>query len=60
MQEFFGPLRAPSVAKDHVFGALQNRTANEALAAGTPAREVWFAVCDSFDVPDALRWGLPD
>ena len=33
---------------------------NQALAAGVPPRSVWFAVCDSFDVPATLRWGLPD
>jgi len=60
MQAQFGPLRARSVAMDHVFGALGDRTADEALSAGVPARNVWFAVCDSFDVPQTLRWGLPD
>ena len=59
MMEHFG-LRARSVAKDHVFGVLGDRTADQALAAGIPARDVWFAVCDSFDVPATLRWGLPD
>ena len=34
MQAQFGPLRAPSVARDHVFSALAGRTADEALAAG--------------------------
>ncbi len=56
----FGPLRAPSVAMDHVFGVLGDRTADEALADGVPARTVWFAVCDAFEVPDSLRFGLPD
>ncbi len=59
MKEHFG-LRAASVACDHVFSVLGDRTADQALSAGIPAREVWFAVCDSFDVPDPLRWGLPD
>jgi hypothetical protein len=60
MQTQFGSLRAPSVASDHVFSALDGRTANEALAAGEDPKAVWFAVCDAFDVPDALRYGLPD
>ena len=59
MSEYFGN-RARSVAKDHVFGALGDRTADQAIDAGLPAREVWFAVCDAFDVPSTLRWGLPD
>lgn len=60
MQEQFGPLRAPSVAQDHVFGALDGLTANEALAAGQDPRRVWRAVCEAFDVPEPLRHGLPD
>ena len=60
MQEQFGPLRAPSVAHDHVFGALQGRTADQAIADGEDPKLVWRAVCDDFDVSDALRFGLPD
>ena len=60
MQSQFGPLRAPSVARDHVFSALDGRTADEALAAGEDPKAVWFAVCDDFDVPDSMRYGLPD
>ena len=48
------------MASDHVFSALGGRTADEALAAGEDPKVVWFAVCDDFDVPDALRYGLPD
>lgn len=59
MTEFFGN-RARSVAKDHVFGTLGDRTADQAIEAGLPPREIWFAVCDAFDVPSTLRWGLPD
>lgn len=60
MVAHFGPLRASSVAIDHVFRVLGERTADQALAAGIPPREVWFAVCDDFDVDESLRWGLPD
>lgn len=60
MQTQFGPLRAPSVAADHVFSALDGLTADQALAAGFDPKAVWFAVCDDFDVPDTLRYGLPD
>ncbi len=59
MAEHFGN-RSRSVAKDHVFGVLGERTADQAIDAGIPPREVWFAVCDAFDVPATLRWGLPD
>ena len=60
MEAQFGPVRARSVAMDHVFSVLGDRTADQALDAGLPVRDVWFAVCDAFDVPDRLRWGLPD
>lgn len=60
MQAQFGPLRAPSVAHDHVFAALDGRTVDQALAAGEDPKRVWTAVCDDFDVPDGLRYGLPD
>ena len=60
MVAHFGDLRAPSVARDHVFSALAGRTADEALAAGEDPKVIWRAVCDDLDVSDALRYGLPD
>lgn len=60
MQAHFGPVRAPSVAQDHVFGVLGDRSADAALAAGVDPRQVWRAVCDAFDVPELLWHGLPD
>ena len=60
MQAQFGPLRAPSVSHDHVFGALQGRTADQAIADGEDPKLVWRAVCDDFDVSDSLRYGLSD
>ena len=60
MQAQFGALRAPSVAQDHVFSALDGRTVDEALAGGEDPKVVWRAVCDDFDVPNSLRFGLPD
>jgi len=60
MEAQFGPSRAPSVARDHIFSALDGRTADEALAGGEDPKAVWFAVCDAYDIPEALRYGLPD
>lgn len=60
MAAHFGPARAASVAADHVFSALGGRTVDRALDAGEDPKRVWFAVCDDFDVPEALRHGLPD
>ncbi|MGN6501310.1 MAG: DUF3046 domain-containing protein [Pseudolysinimonas sp.] len=43
--------------RDTVIVALGNRTPQEALAAGVPAREVWLALCEVQDVPPARRHG---
>jgi hypothetical protein len=53
----FGRARSRSLIRDHVLTALGNRTAEQALASGDDAREVWFALCDDLDVPAARRWG---
>jgi len=55
MREQFGDVYAESVAKDYVLSNLGGRTVNEALADGEDAKVVWRAVCDTFNVPDALR-----
>ena len=60
MRAHFGVHRAASVAADHMFAALGGRTADQALQAGVSAKRVWQVVCDDFDVPEALRHGLPD
>lgn len=60
MAAHFGPLRAPSVARDHVFAELGDRTADQALEVGISPKRVWAQMCLEFDVPPALRHGLPD
>ncbi len=60
MTAHFGPLRAPSVAKDHVFAALGDRSVDQALEAGISPKRVWAQVCVDFDVPRAMHHGLPD
>jgi hypothetical protein len=57
----FGRL-GPVLLRDTVVVELGNRTADEALAAGVPAREVWLALCRAEGVPRS-RWygaGRPD
>jgi hypothetical protein len=47
--------------RDQVLVQLGNRTPADALEAGVPAREVWFALCAAQEVPRE-RWhgaGLP-
>lgn len=60
MNAQFGSLRAPSVAKDHVFTELGGRTVDQALEVGIAPKTVWQRVCVEFDVPPALHHGLPD
>jgi Protein of unknown function (DUF3046) len=55
MRAQFGEAYAESVAKDQVLAALGDRTVNQALADGEDAKNVWHAVCDTFDVPERLR-----
>jgi hypothetical protein len=60
MDDEFGPAYAGSLARDHVLGALQERTALQAIADGVPPREVWEAICDDMDVPAERRLGRDD
>jgi hypothetical protein len=55
MAEEFGPIRAASLATDHVFAELDGQTVNEALEAGWDPKEVWRVVCAAFDVPPERR-----
>lgn len=55
MSQEFGEMRADMLARDHVFSALGSRTVDQALAAGLPAKEIWRAVCEAFEVPPERR-----
>lgn len=55
LAEEFGALHADTIARDHVFSALGGRTVDQALDAGIPAKDVWRAVCDAFEVPTERR-----
>jgi hypothetical protein len=60
MEDEFGTAYAGALARDHVVGALDNRTVVQALAAGVPPREVWEALCADMDVPPERRLGRDD
>lgn len=51
------PGRTSSVLNDLVLTPFAGRTAKEALAAGVPPREIWFALCDEMEVPENRRHG---
>lgn len=57
MEEQFGRGYAPVVASQTVLDAADNRTADEALAAGMPPLAVWQAVCRQHDLPDSAWLG---
>ena len=42
----------------HAHGPLGGGTAQEALDAELPPRDVWVALCDAMDVPEDRRHGL--
>ena len=60
MDDEFGQAYAGSLARDHVLGALGDRTALQAIADGVPPRDVWEALCDDMDVPPEHRLGRDD
>lgn len=55
MGRCFGDAYAESVASDQVITALGGQTVQEALAAGVATKDVWRAVCQTFDVPARER-----
>ena len=57
VDEEFGRAHGRTLVRDHVLMELGNRTAEQALEEGEPAREVWFALAASLDVPPEQRWG---
>ncbi|MFF1541302.1 DUF3046 domain-containing protein [Microbacterium sp. NPDC058269] len=50
--------RASSLVNDLGLSAVGGRTAIEALADGTPPRDIWLALCAEMDVPDDRRHGV--
>ncbi|GAB2681305.1 DUF3046 domain-containing protein [Saccharopolyspora gloriosae] len=55
MAEEFGRLRAEMLAEDHVMSELGGRTVDEALEAGFSPKQVWLALCNTFEVPASRR-----
>ena len=49
--------RSLSLVSDLVLTQLSGRTADEALDAGVPPRDIWLALCAETDVPLERRHG---
>ncbi|GIG27949.1 DUF3046 domain-containing protein [Cellulomonas marina] len=60
VDEVLGRAQGRVLAQELVLGAVGGRSAQEALDAGVPPRDVWHALCDALEVPDARRWGQDD
>ena len=58
VSEEFGESFGTALMRDLVLGELDNRTADQAIAAGLPARAVWLALCRECDVPESRRHGV--
>jgi hypothetical protein len=54
----FGDGYGRVVTRDLVLTPLGGRTAEEAIAGGVPAREVWLALCAETDVPESRWYGV--
>ncbi len=53
----FGESFGAALMRDLVLDDLGNLTSEQALTAGTPARDVWLALCRANDVPESHRHG---
>ncbi|MCU1423745.1 MAG: hypothetical protein JWM51_36 [Microbacteriaceae bacterium] len=58
MAEEFSEAYGRVLTRDLVLDAVGGLTADQALAAGVPARSVWIALCDASDVPAERRYGV--
>ena len=54
----FGEGYGNVLTHDLVLGSLGGRTAEQAIKAGMPTREIWLALCDATDVPAERRYGV--
>jgi hypothetical protein len=46
------------LSRDLVLSSIGSRTAEQAIAAGVPVREVWLALCEAQEVPRERRHGV--
>lgn len=53
----FGDSFGSVLVRDLVLDDLSNLTAEQALSAGVPPRDVWLALCRANDVPPSRRHG---
>ena len=57
VDEVLGRAQGRVLAASLRLGALDDRTAEAALAENADPRDVWHALCDELEIPDSRRWG---
>jgi len=57
MDDEFGAGYSRVLSNSLVLAGVGGRTADQALSAGVPPRQVWLALCDVQDVPPERRLG---
>jgi hypothetical protein len=57
MDDEFGAGYSRVVSSSLVLAGVGGRTADQALSAGVPPRQVWLALCEVQDVPPERRLG---
>lgn len=57
VDEVFGSAHGRALVREMVVPGLGMRTAQQAMDDEVEPRDVWHALCDELDVPDARRWG---
>jgi hypothetical protein len=58
MADEFGSSYGRTLAHDLVLGELGDLTAEQAIAKGVGAREIWLALCRASDVPENRWYGV--
>lgn len=56
--EEFGEQFGNALVRDLVLDDIGDITAQQGLAQGVPARQVWQALCRACDVPESRRYGV--
>jgi hypothetical protein len=53
----FGEVYGRALVRDLVLSELGDLSAERAIAAGVPVRDIWLALCSAMDVPEQHRYG---
>jgi Protein of unknown function (DUF3046). len=54
----FGEVYGRALVRDLALGELGDLSAENAIAAGIPVRDIWLALCAAMDVPSERRYGV--